>query len=122
MLQIYQRRKDRSEFLIDGYSHIDKLDLDAILIKDVITVHFDDPRKKPIFLRRRVKSEGQSEDVLTVHMIGWQMKIGNENIQNINYVFEDADSVRIETAGKFDEKRNDMFNDLSPKFKELMGI
>ncbi|HEC65438.1 MAG TPA: hypothetical protein ENI23_09095 [bacterium] len=111
-------------------AHIDKSRLDTIVIQHeketipTLVVHFDDPRKQPIYVKRRQLPDGLKEFETRCHIVGWQMNVKGENIQSISYVFEtigrkEGDVCWIETAGKFDQSRNSWFK--SPT-EEQLGI
>lgn len=104
------------------YEDIDREQLDAFCIFDtktdmpLITVHFDDSRKKLIY-RRRTEMPTAKRPFLTVcHILGWHMNVKGESVQNINYVYEVKDKVWIESAGKWDRKRSNWF--YSPNIRE----
>lgn len=110
--------------------HVDLDKLDKFQIKDVgsdvplLQVHFDDPRKRLIYVRRNEIISGLPSPFIC-HLVGWQMKVGGENIQQIHYVFETiihswagepqkSERIRkhihwIESAGKFDRQRDSRF-------------
>lgn len=116
-------------------AEIDIPNLDKIILQEeeedipTLIIHFDDPRKRPIYVRRIEMPTGARPYKVVCHIIGWQMNIGGENIQSIQYVFEtvgrleveidpDDDTKRItvnrdyhwiESAGKFDRERNSWF-------------
>lgn len=128
--------KDNSEHPYDTLSfniaNIDSAKLDIFQIIDegsdipYLSVHMDDPRKRLIYVRRTEKSTRLPYPIIC-HLVGWQMKVGNENIQNINYVFEtiivntkentQKHIAWIETAGKFNPKRDSHFK--SPTKEQL---
>lgn len=108
---------------------IDKVDLiklDKFQIKDLgsdipyLQIHFDDPRKRLIYIRRTENISSLPEPLIC-HIVGWQMLVGVENIQNINYVFETImwtkgkdesgrkHMIWQEQAGKFDRRRDSRF-------------
>jgi len=87
----------------DQYSKIDRTRLNAFEIfrdnKSLLRVWFDDDKRKKLIYRRRVQKDlGSGEIKSVVYLVGWHMKIGNESIQSINYIFEDG---RVEQAGKW---------------------
>jgi len=138
--------KDDSEHPYDTLSYnianIDSAKLDIFQIIDegsdipYLSVHMDDPRKRLIYVRRTEKSTTLPYPIIC-HLVGWQMKVGNENVQVINYVFEtiivsfkeiEHNGVKaqqrvekhlawIETAGKFNQKRDSHFK--SPTKEQL---
>ena len=128
---------------------IQKLDKIVLILEGAdqmpfLITHFDDPRKRPIYVRR-VELAGGPHPGFTVicHIIGWQMKVSGENIQNINYVFETDGRVEvmeqenakgeverihtkkekywIESAGKFDRNRVSWFKEPSEKQLKIIG-
>ena len=127
-------------------SHIDKSKLDTIVIQKeneiipTLVVHFDDPRKQPIYIKRRQLPDRLRAFETRCHIVGWQMNVRGENIQSISYVFEtigrkimvedpadpekqveiERDVYWIESAGKFDQNRNSWFK--SPTDDQLGTI
>ena len=128
-------------------SHIDHEKIDVLALRDTnsevptLVIHFDDERKRPIYVRR-TEQPGRHSFATICHIVGWQMKVGGENIQSISYVFETSgriieidqevdgkvskmairkDLVWIENGGKFDRKRNDGWF-VAPSEKQLNVI
>lgn len=126
-------------------SHIDVEQLDILALRDTnsetptLVIHFDDPRKRPIYVRR-TEQVGRRSFSTICHIVGWQMNVGGENIQSISYVFETngrvieidtgdppvrtairKDLTWIENGGKFDKNRNDGWFD-APSEKQLNVI
>ena len=116
---------------------IDKVDndkLDKFQIKSegsdipYLQIHFDDPRKRLIYIRRTERISTLPEPLIC-HIVGWQMTVKGENIQNINYVFETIvwskgtdqsgrkHMIWQEQAGKFDRKRDSRF--YAPSQKQI---
>lgn len=116
--------------------HVDLDKLDKFQIKDLdskiplLQIHFDDPRKRLIYVRR-VEKHGKLPKPFICHMVGWQMKVNGENIQNINYVFEtiivntaqktETHVHWIEQAGKYDRKRDSRFYEPSAEQLAIAG-
>ena len=104
------------------YNDIDRSQLDAFCIFDtktdlpLITVHFDDSRKKLIYRRRTETPTAKRPFLIVCHILGWHMNVKGESVQNINYIYEVQDKVWIESAGRWDRERNDWF--YPPKFRE----
>ena len=113
-------------------SHIDHKKI------DILVIHFDDPRKRAIYVRR-TEPPGRHRFTTICHIVGWQMKVGGENIQSISYVFETQgriievdipgsiakkpvrdEKVWIENAGKFNRELNSWFQ--APGEKQLNVI
>jgi len=69
--------------------------------KLIFRVHLDDGKR--LIFRKRVSQEMNSGNKKNVYLVGWQKKIGGENVQSIAYIFEDG---RIELAGAWNEKSN----------------
>ena len=117
-------------------SHVDQDKLDLFQIKDVegevplLNIHFDDPRKRLIYVRRN-EMHSTLPYPITQHLVGWQMKVGGENIQSICHVFETIivnakDNTRrhmawIEMAGKFDKTRDSHFKEPTAKQLSIIG-
>ena len=120
---------------------IDKVDLNQLDKFQIIgegadipylQIHFDDPRKRLIYVRR-TEHISLLPEPLICHMVGWQMKVNGENIQNINYVFEtivwskgrDIEGrkhmIWQEQAGKFDRKRDSRFYAPSDEQLAIVG-
>ncbi len=132
--------KDGSEHPYDSINFsIDKVDkskLDLFQIKDVegdiplLNVHFDDPRKRLIYVRR-TETHSTLPYPIIQHIVGWQMNVNGENVQSICHVFETiiVDSKAqtqkhlhwIEMAGKFDTKRDSHFKAPSEKQLKIIG-
>ena len=116
-------------------AHIDKIKIDTLVLHDPskaepkIIIHFDDPRKRPIYVRK-IEMPGIRPFKTVCHVVGWQMDVGTENVQSISYCFETInrrvvkqsniegqlvnyevteDVTWIENAGKFDKARNGWF-------------
>ena len=129
--------KDKEKFNI---AHIDTKKLKMILVafpgraEPVCVVHFDDGRKKPIFVIRNQLPNPKVPYHVRNYLVGWQMNVNGENIQSINYIFETIgrkliasdgkqrfekieDVFWVENAGKFDRTRDPMF--YSPTKKQL---
>ena len=77
---------------VNRYEDIERVNLKFFdLMKDnkvFLRIHFDDPRKRLIYRRRAVM--GQGGVVKVYFLAGWQMTVGKENLQVINYVDEDG--------------------------------
>ena len=125
-------------------AQIDKEKIDTLVLKDpdeispALVIHFDDPRKRPIYVRR-TELPGRLQFTTICHVVGWQMKVGEENIQSICYVFETKgrvkivkregdidkptpdDKIWIENGGKFDRSRNSWFQSPSEKQLNVIG-
>lgn len=123
-------------------AQVDLNQVDKFQIKDVgsdvplLQVHFDDPRKRLIYVRRTELMSTLPHPFIC-HLVGWQMKIGNENIQNVNYVFETiivswkgkpekSEKIErhihwIESAGKFDRNRDNRFYEPTAKQLSIIG-
>ena len=132
--------KDGSEHPYDSanfdISNIDNSKLDLFQIKSptsdipLLNLHMDDPRKRLIYIRRTEKHSLLPYPIIQ-HIVGWQMKVGNENIQSINHIFETiiVDTKEntqrhlhwIESAGKFDVKRDSHFKSPSAKQLKIIG-
>lgn len=84
------------------YEKIERDRLNAFEIyrdgKSLLRVWLDDDRRKKLIYRRRPSVNMAGEIVTVVYLVGWHMKVGNESIQSINYIFEDG---RVEQAGKW---------------------
>jgi hypothetical protein len=144
---VYEDKSEHPHTSKFTIANIDKFKLDLFQIKDVesdlplLNVHFDDPRKRLIYVRR-VENWSTLPHPIICHLVGWQMKVGKENIQNINYVFEtiivkfeDATAGDgtlykrqvekhlhwIETAGKFDRTRESRFYEPTAKQLSIIG-
>jgi hypothetical protein len=142
---------ERHDYVPKKYdiSHIDGEQLDILALRDpnaeipTLVIHFDDPRKRPIYVRR-TEPPGRRSFATICHIVGWQMKIGGENIQSISYVFETQgriigidqedkdgkvtrvpirkDLVWVENAGKFDRERNEgWFDPPNPQQLNVIG-
>lgn len=147
MLSWFVNYKDGTQHIYDSkdfnISHIDAKLLDTIILQHpeskvpALVIHFDDGRKKPIYVVRNELS-GIHPFNTRCHMIGWQMKVGKENIQSISYVFETIgrqveieqdgkkvlisdDLLWVENAGKFDRTRNSWFKAPSEKQLQIIG-
>ena len=149
MLTWFTQYKDgsRHDYAPDTYNiaHIDSKQLDLLVLRDTnsevptLVIHFDDPRKRPIYVRRTEKGQGGFSTIC--HIVGWQMKVGDENVQSISYVFETSgriieldqevdgkvtkmairkDMVWIENGGKFDRARNDGW--FSPPDEQQLNV
>ncbi len=123
-------------------SHIDLARLDMFQIKDVgsdipmLTIHFDDPRKRLIYVRR-VEQKSTLPHPIICHLCGWQMKVGGENVQSLFFVFEtiivswkgkphESEKVErhlhwMETTGKYNRKRDSHFYEPTPKQLKIIG-
>jgi len=138
--------KDGKSYLYDpknyNIAHVDKDKLDKFQIKDagsdipLIQIHFDDPRKRLIYVRRTEMHSTLPHPIIC-HLVGWQMKVGGENIQCINYVFETVIVSHethgdkrvevqkhmhwIEQAGKYDRERDSRFFEPSAKQLSIIG-
>ena len=142
--------KDGSEHPYDPTTFsIDKVDnskLDLFQIKDVgsdlplLNIHFDDPRKRLIYVRRTEQHSTLPYPIIQ-HIVGWQMNVNGENVQSINHVFEtiivsfedievEGQKIRtrkekhlhwIESAGKFDTKRDSHFKPPTEKQLKIIG-
>lgn len=82
----------------------DSIDRDRVrvflLMKDnncVLKLFLDD-RRKLVYRRRVEKTVGGPERAC--HIVGWRMKVGDEIVQSMSYVFEDG---FVEMAGDFQE-------------------
>lgn len=58
---------------------------------------FFEKGQRPIYRRRTIMNQGGGE--LKIIIIGWQKRIGNENIQSLNYIFPEV----MITKGRFEE-------------------
>ncbi len=116
-------------------SQIDKKKIDTLVIHDpnekapVLVIHFDDPRKRPIYVRRTEKVGRYTFETIC-HIVGWQMQVGNEKVQSICYVFETngrivdkkrEEKVWIENAGPFNRERNSWFSPPNEKQLKVIG-
>lgn len=139
MLTWFANYKDgsRHDYNAQSYNiaNIDKSQLDTLIIHDpndimpTFVVHFDDEKKRPIYVRRVEMGVGGYKTVC--HIVGWQMRVHGENIQSIFYVFEtigrknkegkDEDVKWIENAGKFDRNRNPWFKTPSEEQLNMLG-
>jgi len=77
----------------------------------LVMIHFDDSRKRPIYVKRIELPNGHHSFKVVCHIIGWQMNVGGENIQSINYTFEtigreEGEMYWVENGGKFDNNRS----------------
>lgn len=130
-------------------ANIDKEKLDKLVLHlegqtiPFMITHFDDPRKRPIYVRRVELPDANHNFRIVCHIMGWQMKVNGENIQSINYVFETDGRVEvhkvekekgeiedvhvpremywIETAGKFDRKRLSWMKEPTSEQLEMIG-
>jgi hypothetical protein len=130
-------------------AHIDTEKLDKLVLHfegnsvPFLVTHFDDPRKRPIYVRRVEKQNHHHNFDIICHIVGWQMKVNGENIQSINYVFETNGRVEvhefeekdgaigqkhipremywIESAGKFDRSRLSWAKEPSPEQLNMIG-
>lgn len=88
----------------DKYADIDRENLKYFELwtvkpyKCLIRLHFDTPDKRLIWRRRVFKKTDGSE--IPVYLIGWQITVGEQNIQSINVVFPDG---HIEQIDKWQE-------------------
>jgi len=89
------------------YEKIDRTRLNAFEIfrdgKSLLRVWLDDDKRKKLIYRRVVQKDvsvgtGNVVAERVMYLVGWHMKVGNESIQSINYIFEDG---RVEQAGKW---------------------
>lgn len=126
------RDGSRHDYNAQSYniSNIDKSQLDTLVFQDpndkipTFVLHFDDERKRPIYVRRNEMGVGGYKTIC--HIVGWQMRVHGENIQSIFYVFEtigrpDGDVKWIENAGKFDRNRNPWFKTPSEEQLNMLG-
>ncbi len=67
--------------------------------KLILRLHLN--KNKRLIFRRRVSLNMQGKITEVIYLVGWQSKIKGENVQSINYIFEDG---HIESAGAWDEK------------------
>ena len=108
-------KKDKTP---NSYHDIDRTKLAAFeLIKDskpIYRLHLE-PGQTLIY-RRRVRTDPGGNIIGVFYMIGWQRKIGNENVQVISYVV-DSDDHPIVTAGRWDGGEPE----LTPKEIESFG-
>ena len=93
----YNAEREPKEISVDI---LNKDNIDTFFINNdngdvVLAFHLDENQR--LIYRRRV-SFGAEEAVC--HLVGWQMTVGETNIQSIVYCFEDG---RLEIAGKFRE-------------------
>lgn len=65
----------------------------------VLFVQNLDPGHRLIYRRRMEAMPG--DEVLTVHLIGWQKTVGGENVQHITYAYEKDN--RIIMAGRWQD-------------------
>ena len=123
-------------------AHIDHARLDMFQIKDagsdipMLTIHFDDHRKRLIYVRRTEIKSGLPYPIIC-HLCGWQMKVKGENIQALFFVFETvivswkgkpqvSEKIErhvhwLETTGKYDRKRDSHFYEPTPKQLKIIG-
>lgn len=59
--------------------------------KILIRVHFDDPRKRLIYRRRKKQRQGGGEQV--VWLAGWQMTVKGENVQMLSCLNEAGETI-----------------------------
>ena len=132
--------KDGSEHPYDSVNfsidNVDTSKLDLFQIKDVesdiplLNIHFDDPRKRLIYVRR-TEMHSKLPHPIIQHIVGWQMKVNGENVQSICHIFETiiVDSKArtqrhlhwIEMAGKFNPKRDSHFKAPSEEQLKIIG-
>lgn len=67
--------------------------------KLILRLHLD--KSKRLIYRKRVEQNVMTGKKSSIYLVGWQSTIKGENIQSINYIFEDG---HIESAGAWDEK------------------
>ncbi len=153
MLTWYTQYKDgtRHDYVAQQFTvaQIETDKVDTFVVHDpnkptpVLVIHFDDERKRPIYVRR-VEKPGRYPFTTICHIVGWQMKVGGENVQSISYVFETQDRivemeqetpegkiekvpfrqelVWVENAGKFTQERNNgWFKDPGEKHLNMIG-
>lgn len=116
--------------------------LNIFQIRDVestiplLSIHFDDPRKRLIYVRR-VEKNSSLPHPLIQHIVGWQMNVNGENVQSLMMVFETiivswkgepqkSEKIErhlhwIENIGKYDRKRDSHFYSPSPKQLKIIG-
>jgi len=142
--------KDGSEHPYDSVNfsidNVDTSKLDLFQIKDVesdiplLNIHFDDPRKRLIYVRR-TEMHSKLPHPIIQHIVGWQMNVNGENVQSICHVFEtiivsfedvEENGVKrrrkierhlhwIEMAGKFNPKRDSHFKAPSEEQLKIIG-
>lgn len=121
------------EYQIDN---VDQARLDMFQIIDegsdipTLTIHFDDKRKRLIYVRRSEMTTTLPYPIIC-HLCGWQMKVGSENVQALFFVFETvivdskANTTKhyhwMETTGKYDRKRDSHFYQPTPKQLKIIG-
>lgn len=89
-----------NEGKVSKYTDIDRTRLKCFELysdKLILRVHLGDGKR--LIFRRRVHINMQSQVKSIMYLVGWQKKVGNENIQSIAYIFDG----HIEMAGKWDE-------------------
>lgn len=69
----------------------------------LVRYHFDTPNKRLIWRRRVYKRNDGSE--LVIYLVGWQMKVGGENVQSLSVIFPDN---HIEVIDRWQE--NEIFH------------
>ena len=88
---------ERGRWNIEYENKYPDIDRDNLLFFDIIDhtksfivrVHFDDARKRLIYRRRTQQTGNNPEDKNVILLAGWQMNVGSENVQVINYITED---------------------------------
>jgi len=83
------------------YENIDRSRVSAFCLEkdgQVILKLYLEEGQRLIWRKREYQPVGG--DIKTIHLLGWQKKVGGENLQAICYVFEDG---HIEMAGRFRE-------------------
>jgi hypothetical protein len=89
---------------VSKYTDIDRTKLQFFELWDkdklILRLHLE-PGRRLIF-RKRVEQQIMTSEKKTMFwMVGWQQTIKGENVQSINYIFEDG---HVESAGAWDEK------------------
>jgi len=118
-------------------AEIDLAKLDKFVLQEEgseipsIIVHYDDSRKRPIYVRRTEIPTSTRPYTVVCHIIGWQMTVAGENIQSVTYLFEtigrfnEKNQVQevhwMEHAGKFDRERSSWFAPPSDRQINMFG-
>jgi len=130
-------------------AHIDYKTLDKLILHlegnemPLLVTHFDDSRKRPIYVKRIEMPNHHHSFKVVCHILGWQMNVNGENVQSINYVFETVGRVEveeittstgelelkhtpkemywIESAGKFDQDRLSWSKEPFPEQLNVIG-
>lgn len=96
-----QRLGKQADGSIFRYEDISRGELSAFALeKDgeiIFKLHLEEGQRL-IWRKREYRQVGG--DTKVIHLLGWQKKVGGENLQAICYLFEDG---HIEMAGRFRE-------------------